>query len=154
MMARSSDEFCTSQVDTTRPNIWSWGVTRGANESLPFAVWANVTDDGVGIRLVNVTVSAPNYTLVEELHYNGSFYEKQMDPFVVPGQYQLILKVWDMNNNTRTSSYLLITIISPEDVTIDENLTMPVVVATSLLLAVIVVLAALMYEKRTEVPVT
>lgn len=146
----SQDNNTISQDDNIVPNIWAWGITGRANESVPFIVWANVTDDGVGVKNVSVHINAPNYTLVEELLYNGSFYERLLDPFLFPGEYRLIVRAFDMNNNTRTGGIIYVTIVPPEEIPIDEGLTMPVVVATSVLLAIIVLMAAMLYDKRIQ----
>ncbi|TFG34561.1 hypothetical protein EU527_02790 [Candidatus Thorarchaeota archaeon] len=137
--------------DTTGPTIHTWGISNNVVERVPFTVWANVTDEGVGVRNVSVYITAPNYTLVEELIYNGSYYQKQLDPFLFEGEYRLQIRAYDMNNNTRTSGLIFVTITSIEDVPVDEGITMPVVVTTSILLAIIVIMAALLYEKRTQV---
>ncbi len=146
----SIDQHTVSQSDTTPPIIWDWDISGHANQKIPFVVWANVTDEGVGIRNVTVRVVAPNYTLVEELSYNGTFYQKQLDPLIFPGEYNLIVRAYDMNNNTRTGRHILITITSPEDQTIDESITMPIVAGSSGALAAIVIIFALMYDRRQE----
>ena len=138
-----------SQTDVTPPNIWSWDISKNANQSVPFTAWANVTDDGVGIRNVTVHVIAPNYTLVEELVYNGTFYEGQLEPLIFPGDYDLQLRAFDLNNNTRTGRHIIVTIPNPATEPVDESVTMPIVVATSILLAIIVVVGALMYDKHS-----
>ena len=142
------NEKITGQVDETRPMIWAWDISANANQSVPFTAWANVTDDSVGVRNVTVHVSAPNYTLVEELTYNGTFYEGQLEPLLFPGEYVLQVRAYNMNNKTQTGRYIIVTITSPTDVTPDENLTMPAVVASSILLAIIVIMAAVFYDKR------
>lgn len=142
------NENIMSQVDHTPPSIWAWGISGNANQSVPFIAWANVTDDGVGVRNVTVRVSAPNYTLVEELTYNGTFYEGQLEPLLFPGEYDLQIRAYDMNNNTQTGRYIIVTITSTTDVTLDESLTMPAVVASSILLAIIVTMVAVFYDKR------
>ena len=138
------------QAENNGLKIWAWDISGSANQSLPFIAWANVTDDIVGVRNVTVQVSAPNYTLVEELSYNGTFYEGQMEPLVFPGDYYLQVRAYNMNNQSLTGRRILVIITSPQDVTVDENLTMPAVVASSLLLALIVILAAAMYDKRSD----
>lgn len=146
-----SDIYIRSQ-DETGPTIHTWGISGDVTESLPFIVWANVTDEGVGVRNVSVYITAPNYTLIEELMYNGSYYQKQMEPFLFQGEYRLQIRAYDLNNNTRTGGYIFVTITSPENVPIDEGITMPIVVTTSVLLAIIVIMAAVMYDKRTISP--
>ncbi len=147
----SASEFTLSQ-DTTAPNIWDWGYYGHPNESEPFSVWANVTDNegGVGIENVTINISGPNVTVHDLMTYNGSFYEADVDAFPNPGEFVMVVRAMDLNNNTRDGRIIRITIEDVSDEPIDPIMTLPVVVASSSLLAVIVIVAALLYDRKQK----
>ncbi|MBE0526499.1 MAG: hypothetical protein IH631_06120, partial [Candidatus Thorarchaeota archaeon] len=146
----TASDFLPGQ-DTTEPNIWDWNYSGRPNESEAFSVWANVTDNegGDGIRNVTINILGPNVTVHDLMIYNGSLYEADIDAFPNPGTFDMFVKAYDLNNNTRLGRH--ITIIIEEDVAppVDPILTQPLVVSSSIVLAVIVVLFALMYDRRT-----
>ena len=145
----SADNFEISQ-DETNPNIWDWGITGRPNESEAFSVWANVTDNegGVGIRNVTINISGPNVTIHDLMIFNGSFYEASLDAFPNHGEFDLYVSAMDLNNNTRLGRHL--TVIIEEDVgpIVDPMVTLPIVVITSCALLVIVIMAAMFYDKK------
>lgn len=145
----SASSFQISQ-DSTAPNIWDWDYTGRPNESEAFSVWANVTDNdgGVGILNVTINISGPNVTVNDLMTYNGSFYEASVDAFPNPGEFRMHVSAMDLNNNTRDGR--IVTIIIEEEVepTVDPILTLPIVVSTSSVLLVIVLMAAMFYDKK------
>ena len=147
----TASDFQTSQ-DTTLPNIWDWNYTGRPNESEAFSVWANVTDNegGDGIRNVTINIIGPNVTVNDLMIFNGTYYEADIDAFPNDGTFDMFVIAYDMNNNTRSGRH--ITIIIEEDVEppVDPNVTLPIVVAGSLVLAISVFMFALMYDKREE----
>ena len=146
----SASSFHISQVDDIRPSIWDWGITGRPNESEAFSVWANVTDNegGVGILNVTINISGPNVTVHDLMIFNGSFYEDSVDAFPNPGEFNLYVSAMDLNNNTRDGRHM--TVIIEEDVepTVDPMLTLPIVVSSSCALLVIVLIAAIFYDKK------
>ncbi|MHA1136140.1 MAG: hypothetical protein ACTSSE_06595 [Candidatus Thorarchaeota archaeon] len=147
----SASEFVSSQ-DTTAPNIWEWNYSGRPNESEAFSVWANVTDNegGDGIRNVTINILGPNVTLHDLMIFNGTYYEADIDAFPNPGTFNMFVNAYDMNNNTRFGRHL--TVIVEEDVEppVDPLVTLPVVVLSSVILVVIVMGFALMYDRRQE----
>jgi hypothetical protein len=145
----SATDFEPSQ-DETGPSIWEWGYTGRPNESEAFSVWANVTDNdgGVGVRNVTFNILGPNVTIHDPLTFNGTFYVGNADALPNPGDYWLQLLAYDMNNNTRTSGYIIITIDEESEATVDPLLTLPIVVSMSIVLVVIVIIVALMYDQK------
>ncbi len=132
------------------PNIWDWGYTGRPNASEAFAVWANVTVHEAGLGIVNVTIniSGPNVTVNDLMTFNGSFYEADIEAFPNPGEFRLHVSAIDLNNNSRDGRIVFITIEEDGGPTVDPLLTLPVVVSTSILIAVVVMVFALMYDRR------
>lgn len=147
----SANNFQISQ-DTTQPNIWDWNYTGRPNESEAFTVWANVTDDEDGVGILNVTlnISGPNVTVNDIMIFNGSFYEVSVDAFPNHGEFDLHVIAYDLNNNTRLGRHITVTIEEDLEPPVDPMRTLPIVVSTSLLLVAIVVMFALMYDKRQD----
>jgi len=145
----SASSFHISQ-DTTNPNIWDWDYTGRPNESEAFSVWANVTDNdgGVGILNVTINITGPNVTVHDLMIFNGSFFEASVDAFPNPGEFRMYVSAMDLNNNTRDSAIVFITIEEDVDPTVDPMLTLPIVVSTSSVLLVIVIMAAMLYDKK------
>lgn len=144
--------FHLSQVDTTPPNIWDWNYNGKPNESEAFSVWANVTDNdgGVGIRNVTINISGPNVTIHDAMVFNGTFYEADIDAFPNPGTFDMFVSAYDLNNNTRYGRHIDIVIEADTVEPPDPILTLPIVVSSSGVLAVIVIMSALMYDRRKE----
>lgn len=148
-IAEPTNSFELAQ-DETKPNIWDWGYTGKPNMSEAFSVWANVTDneDGVGIRNVTINISGPNVTVQDLMNFNGSFYVASVDALLVPGEYWMRVNALDMNDNSRDSAYIIITIEEDQGPIVDPVMTLPIVVSTSLVLVVIVIVFALMYDRK------
>lgn len=145
----SAGDFQISQ-DETRPTIWDWGITGRPNESEAFSVWANATDNegGVGILNVTINISGPNVTVHDLMTFNGSFYEASVDAFPNPGEFRIYVSAMDMNNNTRDSTTVTIIIEENAEPIVDPMITLPIVVSTSCVLLVIVIMAAMLYDKK------
>ena len=146
----SANDFEPSQDDTIRPAIWDWNYTGRPNESEAFSVWANVTDNDGGVGILNVTIhiTGPNVTVHDLMTFNGSFYEADVDAFPNPGDFTLYVSAMDLNYNNRDGRILYVTIEEDVEPTVDPMLTLPVVVSSSIVIAVIVMMFALMYDKR------
>lgn len=147
----SASEFVPSQ-DTTAPNIWEWNYSGRPNESEAFSVWANVTDNegGDGIRNVTINILGPNVTLHNLMIFNGTYYETDIDAFPNPGTFNMFVNAYDMNNNTRFGRHLIVIVEEDVEPPVDPLVTLPVVVLSSGILAVIVIGFALMYDRRQE----
>ena len=132
------------------PDIWDWGYTGRPNASEAFVVWANVTAHEAGLGIVNVTIniSGPNVTVNDLMTFNGSFYEADIEAFPNPGEFRLHVSAIDLNNDSRDGRIVFITIEEDGGPTVDPLLTLPVVVSTSILIAVVVMVFALMYDRR------
>ncbi|TFH05978.1 MAG: hypothetical protein E4H14_11670 [Candidatus Thorarchaeota archaeon] len=149
----SASNFEPSQT-ITAPNIWDWGYTGNPNESEAFSVWANVTTHSGGLGVANVTINifGPNVTVHDLMTFNGSFYEADVEAFPNPGEFLLYVTATDLNGQYRDGRTVYVTIEDDDDPTVDPLLTLPVVVSTSIVLAVIVMIFALMYDKR-QIPI-
>ncbi|MHA1577759.1 MAG: hypothetical protein ACTSU3_10400 [Candidatus Thorarchaeota archaeon] len=145
----SAGNFKVSQ-DPIIPDIWVWGINGRPNASEAFSVWANVTAhvNDTGIRNVTINISGPNVTIHDLMIFNGSYYEASMDAFPNPGEFRLYVSATGMNNLTRDGR--IITVIIEENVepTVDPMRTLPIVIATSLLLVVIMIMVAMMYDRK------
>jgi len=147
----TASDFQPSQ-DTTQPNIWDWNYSGRPNMSEAFTVWANVTDDegGDGIRNVTINILGPNVTVHELMIFNGTYYEADIDAFPNPGTFDMFVNAYDMNNNTRLGRHITIIIAEDIDPPLDPLVTLPVVVLGSLGIAAVVIMFALMYDRRQE----
>jgi len=145
----TASDFEPSQASTA-PNIWDWGYTGRPNASEAFSVWANVTvhEGGLGIANVTINISGPNVTIHDLMTYNGSFYVVNVDAFPNPGEFLLYVTAVDINGESRDGRTIYITIEEDDKPTVDPRLTLPVVVSTSMVIAVIVIMFALMYDRR------
>jgi len=149
--ASTASEFALSQ-DTTAPSIWDWNYYGQANESEPFTVWANVTDneDGDGIRNVTINILGPNVTIHDLMIFNGTYYEADIDAFPNPGTFDMFVNAYDMNNNTRLGRHISIIIEENTEPPLSPLVTLPIVVSGSIVLAVVVMIFALIYDRRRE----
>ncbi len=145
----SASSFQISQ-DSTAPNIWDWDYTGRPNESEAFSVWANVTDNdgGVGILNVTINITGPNVTIHDLMIFNGSYYEASLDAFPNPGEFRMYVSATGMNNQTRDGRIATVIIEEEGEPTVDPIVTLPIVVSTSLVLLVIVLMAAMFYDKK------
>ena len=150
----ASQSFLLSQ-DETRPTIWAWGI-EGSPELLePFSVWANVTDDelGSGIRNVTLIVNGPNATIRDTMVYNASseLYEKDVAALPNDGIFSMTLFAFDMENNSRSTYDVFVTVSVSEEPPPNPLVTLPVVVGGSLAAALVVCVVAYQYDKRRPV---
>ncbi len=152
VLLSTAGNFQISQVDTTPPNIWDWNYTGSPNQSEDFSVWANVTDNdgGVGIRNVTINISGPNVTIRDAMIFNGTFYEADIEAFPNPGTFDMYVSAYDLNNNTRFGRHIDIVIEADNIQPPDPNQTLPLVVGSSGVLAAIVIMFALMYDRRQQ----
>lgn len=150
----SASDSQVSQEDPILPNIWDWDYTGRPNESEAFSVWANVTahEDDVGIRNVTINISGPNVTIHDLMIFNGSYYEASLDAFPNPGEFRMYVSATGMNNQTRDGRIATVIIEEEGGPAVDPMVTLPIVVSTSLVLLVIVLMAAMFYDKKqTEI---
>jgi len=152
VLLSTAGNFQISQVDTTPPNIWDWNYTGRPNQSEAFSVWANVTDNdgGGGIRNVTINISGPNVTIHDAMTFNGTLYEADIDAFPNPGTFDMFVSAYDLNNNTRLGRHIDIVIEEDNIQPPDPNQTLPLVVGSSGVLAAIVIMFALMYDRRQQ----
>jgi len=145
----TANDFKPSQASTA-PNIWDWGYTGRPNASEAFSVWANVTvhEGGLGIANVTINISGPNVTVHDLMTYNGSFYVADVEAFPNPGEFLLYVTAFDLNNQSRDGRTIYITIEEDDELTVDPILTLPIVVSSSIVLAVVVMMFALLYDRR------
>ncbi|MBN2230130.1 MAG: hypothetical protein JW779_11130 [Candidatus Thorarchaeota archaeon] len=132
------------------PSIWSSGILGRANESDPFTVWANVTDDDEDLVNVTVHVNGPNATLHEIMTFNGTYYERDMNPLPNPGTFDIYVSAIDTQNNTRIGRHISVTILEDIPDPVDPIITLPIVVISSIALGAVVFIIALQYEKRQQ----
>lgn len=140
--------FVLSQTDEIRPTVYDWGIIGEPELGDSFLVWANVTDDNSGVRNVTVHVNGPNVTVHNLMTYNGSFYNAPVHPFPNSGTFNIYIRAYDMANNTRTSTDLQIVYDSDPVPPVDPNVTMPIVVGSSIGLMVAVFGLAMLYDRK------
>ena len=144
----SEPGFTLSQTDDIRPTVYAWGIIGEPELGEAYDVWANVTDDDSGVRNVTIHVTGPNMTLHNLMTYNGSFYNAPIPAFPNSGTFTLYIRAYDMANNTRTSTDLQIVYDSDPVPPVDPNVTMPIVVGSSIGLMVAVFGLAMLYDRK------
>ncbi|MFX1483449.1 MAG: hypothetical protein ACFFCP_09690 [Promethearchaeota archaeon] len=145
----ASSDYVLSQ-DVTAPNIYAWGVEGDPLLGQGFDVWANVTDDGLGVRNVSVQVTGPNMTLNDLLTFNGTFYTGSVPAFPNDGHFIVNIRTFDIANNTRTSYPLHFDYVADLVIPPDPTVTMPYVVLSSLGLIGVLIISAIIYDRRSS----
>lgn len=146
--ALSQTGFLISQ-DDNQPDIWAWGIEGEPELGLGFDVWANVTDQDDDLKNVSVQVLGPNMTYRNLLVYNGTFHTGAVPAFPNDGTFSVRIRAYDLENNTRTSYPVYIDFETNRTPTIDPSVTMPIVVSSSVGFMVLVVVLAIIYDRRT-----
>jgi hypothetical protein len=132
----------------SQPDVWAWGIEGDPQLGIGFDVWANVTDDGPGLRNVTVQANGPNMTINNLLTFNGTFHTGSVPAFPNDGTFYVSIRAYDMANVTRTSNVIIIIYESNPVPTIDPSETMPYVVGSSFGLVVLVTGIAVIYDRR------
>jgi len=132
----------------SQPDVWAWGIEGEPELGNGFDVWANVTDDGSGLRNVTIQVYGPNMSINNLMTFNGTFHIGSVPPFPNDGTFTARIRAYDMANVTRTSSNVIIDFESDPVITVDPSLTMPIVVGSSVGFIAIVSVIALVYDKK------
>jgi hypothetical protein len=140
--------FTLSQGDEIRPNIYAWGVKGTPELGLGFDVWANVTDDDSGLRNVTVQVSGPNMNLNSLMTFNGTYYNSSVPAFPNDGLFDVNIRAYDLANNSRISYYLHFQYEENPVIPIDPTISMPFVVGGSFGLIVLVIVFAIVYDRK------
>ena len=134
--------------DTAGPTISGWNVSASAYRAEPFDVWAVVTDDDSGVQNVSLqvrnSVSTINWYLMP---FNGSHYIESVPALPINESYTLRVFAFDMANNSR-NSYVRNIDLRISGPLIDPNITMPVVVGSSIGLFALVIVLTYFYDKR------
>jgi hypothetical protein len=138
----------TNQIADVSPTIYDWGIIGRPNESVAFIVWANVTDEDGDLANVSVHVSGPNTTIHEIMPFNGSLNVINLDAFLEIGIYDIYVSASDLANHTRVGRHVFVEIQAETTDTPDPNITMPIVVVSSLIAGFIVCVVAYFYGKR------
>ena len=138
----------TVAADTTPPNIWAWGLEGQPELGQGFDVWANVTDEETGLRNVTVQAYGPNMTLNNLMTYNGTYYTGSVPAFPNPGTFYVKIRAYDLANNTRTSAVREVVFEANTTPTIPEDATLPAVVGSSIAVMAMVIVLAMVYDRR------
>jgi len=136
------------QVGAVRPTIWAWGIEGEPELGQGFDVWANVTDDDLDIANVTVEVIGPNMSVNNLLSFNGTFYTGSVPAFPNDGEFSVRIMTYDLANNSRTSGRIYIEYEENYTPPIDPVVTMPIVVLSSVGLMAVVIVLALVYDRR------
>ncbi|MDF1538500.1 MAG: hypothetical protein P1Q69_06320 [Candidatus Thorarchaeota archaeon] len=152
-LQRSAPEFRfhSSAIlqDTTRPEIYDWGLDNSVNPISAFTVWANVTDYGSGIHNVTALLRQDSNTPVTSLMtFNGTLYTTTFPAVESNHTYSVWVQSYDEAGNI-ASSYnrqfdLRINLHPP----IPVEATAPYVVSSSLLVLVLAIGLSYEYNKR------
>jgi hypothetical protein len=80
--------------------------------------------------------------------FNGTYYTGSVGPFPNDGSFDVYIIAYNQTDHARVSYNVVIVYESDPLPTINPNVTMPVVVFSSLGLAVVVLVAARVYDRR------
>ncbi len=138
------------RVEAASPTIWAWGVEGEPELGQGFDVWANVTDDDLDLVNVTVEVVGPNMSVNNLMTFNGTFYTGSVPAFPNDGEFSVRIITYDLANNSRTSGRVYIEYEENYTPPIDPEVTMPVVVLSSVGLMAVVITLALVYDRRKD----
>jgi hypothetical protein len=138
----------TYTLSQNQPDVWAWGIEGDPLMGLGFDVWANVTDEDADLKNVSVQVNGPNMTLNSLMTFNGTLYTGAVPAFPNDGLFDVYILAYDTTNRSRTSSNVQYDFESDPVIPIDPNLTMPVVVISSIGLVAVVIGLAFVYDKK------
>lgn len=144
-------ERSSLQNDTSRPEISDWNITDEAFLGEAFEAWAEVFDSGSGVLNVSLVIENETHIVREKLlPFNGSHFSDQISALALNDTYDLFIRAFDNANNTAMSFRIEVDLRIVPGSDIDEWITMPVVVASSLAVMLVVILAARIMQKRKE----
>ncbi|MFW9965048.1 MAG: hypothetical protein ACFFCX_15870 [Candidatus Sifarchaeia archaeon] len=149
-LAANDMGFRISQDDG--PDIYHWGIEGEPELGQGFDVWANVTDEETSVLNVSVVVSGPNMTLNSLMPFNGTLYTGSVPAFPNDGVFNVLIRAFDTENNSRESYDVDITFEADPVIPIDPWVTMPIVVSSSIGMMALVAGLALVYDRRRNGP--
>lgn len=139
--------------DTLRPEISGWGLEGPVTQGLPFSAWANVTDWESGVRNVSLSVlNNTGYRSKYALGFNGSLYKASIAGLALNATYTLTVIAFDMANNSATSYHRTVDLRGTTSTTIDQSVTAPIVIGSSLVLMGAVVALSVIYDRKRGAP--
>jgi hypothetical protein len=149
--------FSSNSHVTALANIYAWGIEGEPELGQGFNVWANVTNDAVvndddpGIKNVTVRVIGPNMSVRNLMTFNGTYYTGSVPAFPNGGTFNVYIIAYNQTDQPRTSSNVYITYNPDAPEPVDPSVTMPIVVGSSIAIMVVVVVLALVYDRRQSV---
>lgn len=150
--AHSPDSSFSVSQDTVRPEIREWGIEGRAATGESFRVWADVVDYESGLRNVTFILNSNNATVsrvnIYPMENNGTLHVVQHPGLAVNFTYLFRVLAFDMANNSALSYSRTISRYPNTETAIDPNVTMPVVVTSSLAFFALVSLLAYVYDRR------
>jgi hypothetical protein len=144
----------SSSSVTALADIYDWGLEGDPELGQGFDVWANVTNDGInndddpGIKNVTIRVVGPNMSLFGLMTHNGTYYTGSVPAFPNGGTFNVYLIAYNQTDDPRISTNVYITYDPGAPDPVDPNITMPVVVGSSIALMVVVLVIGLVYDRR------
>lgn len=134
--------------DTTWPIISYWNISPSVYRGEPFEVSAYVWDADSGVDNVTVHIlNSTHFEWVYELNYNGSHYVATIPALPIGDVYRLHIKAFDKAGNSVTSYIKTVNLLDTRT-PIPEDITLPVVVGSSLVFMAIVIVLAVAYSRR------
>jgi len=152
----TSNYFLTQ--DTSRPDIYRWGIDGEVNLVDTFVVWANVSDTDSGILNVSTVIrldANSSLTYRTLMSFNGSYYTQSFSPLEVNHTYSIWIDVYDNAFNRAQSYNRLFDLHVFPNTRVDPSVTLPYVLTGSLATFLVAFLLAREYQKRNprvEVP--
>jgi hypothetical protein len=113
-----------------------------------FSVWANVSGTGSAIENVSFVVTRSNSISKHLLTYNGTLYLGDIPALRVNTTYEVYMEAYDWAANKATSFSVEIDLRDRQEPPLDPWVTAPIVALGSGVILLLVVVIALIYDKR------
>ncbi len=135
--------------DTLRPSIDAWGIDGPIRSGEEFTVWANVSDSESGVLNVSAKILQDSSLYSSPLlEYNGSYFASTIPGLELNHTYEISIVALDNAENRAESFSREFALVINTDTTIDPEVTLPIVVGSSIV--VLVALAIFAYRTKEQ----
>jgi len=135
--------------DTTRPEIYEWGLDGSVNSESTFGVWANISDRESEVYNATAFLQQDSGTPISSLmSFNGTFYATTFPAVETNHTYTVWIHSYDTAGNLAISYNLQFDLRIRTNIVVDPDATLPYVVSSSLLVFAIAIGLSYGYDKR------
>ena len=135
--------------DTTRPEIYEWGLDGSVNSESAFGVWANISDRESEVYNATAFLQQDSGTPIFSLMpFNGTFYATTFPAVEYNHTYSVWIQSYDTAGNLAISYSRQFDLRIDSNNVVDQGATLPYVVSASLLVFAIAIGLSYAYDKR------